>query len=71
MPTVDELILFYYNRYVDACKTDTLPFMVEKWARGLIEEYKPHFELLSVKKVKKVLNEFRPVEKRVKVETEN
>lgn len=32
MPTLDELILFYYNRYVQANKKNTLPFLTEKWA---------------------------------------
>lgn len=69
LPTVDELILFYYNRHVVSGKHSTLPCVVAKWSNRLIEEYQPHFESLSVKKVKRVLNEFREVEKRIKVES--
>ena len=31
-PTKDEIILFYYNRYVVANKYNTLPYLTEKWA---------------------------------------
>jgi hypothetical protein len=43
LPTVDELIVFLYNRFVEGKKFVTLPFQVEKWANRLIEDYKPHF----------------------------
>jgi hypothetical protein len=71
MPTVDELILFYYNRYVESGKIQTLPLMVEKWAKNLIESYQPHFDTSSIKIIKKVFNEYREVEKRIKVESES
>lgn len=32
VPTVDELILFYYNRYVIGNKKSTLPLMTRLWA---------------------------------------
>lgn len=31
IPNADELILFLYNRYVEAGKYTTLPFMTKKW----------------------------------------
>jgi hypothetical protein len=43
LPTVDELIVFLYNRFVEGKKFVTLPFQAEKWANRLIEDYKPHF----------------------------
>lgn len=39
MPTIDELIVFYYNRYVIANKKNTLPFMTKQWAEQFIQEY--------------------------------
>jgi hypothetical protein len=39
MPTKDELILYYYNRYVVRNKKSTLPYLTEPWAEKLIVEY--------------------------------
>lgn len=39
MPTKDELILFYYNRYVVTKKKGTLPFLTEQWAERVVAEY--------------------------------
>ena len=71
LPTLDELIVFFYNRYVEAGKCKTLPFKVSVWAELLIEEYRPHFDSLSVKKVKRVFNESRTIDKRIKMEGAN
>lgn len=70
MPTVDELVVFLYNRYVEAGKCKTLPFQVLGWVEQLIEEYRPQFESVSVKKAKRVLNESRTISKRMKLEAE-
>lgn len=67
LPTVDELVVFLYNREVEAGKCKTLPFKVREWAEELISEYKPHFDSLSVKKAKRVFNESRVIEKRIKL----
>ena len=32
MPNAEELVLFYYNRYVIGKKKNTLPFQVKGWA---------------------------------------
>lgn len=39
MPTKDQLILYYYNRYVVKNKKSTLPYLTEPWAEKLIVEY--------------------------------
>lgn len=36
IPTYEELILFFYNRYVEGSKKTTLPFLTEKWTKDLI-----------------------------------
>lgn len=69
LPTVDELILFYYNRIVESGKCKTLPYMVAKWAKQLIEDYQHYFNSSNIKKIKTVFNEFREVEKRKKAES--
>lgn len=57
MPTKDELILFYYNRYVVRGKTQTLPFLTEVWAERLVTEYTKVLEenKISVEKAIKLL----------------
>jgi hypothetical protein len=44
--------------------------MIMAWADQLINEYKPYFDSLSVKKVKRVFNESRTIDKRIKLEAE-
>lgn len=39
IPTKDELILFYYNRYVVRSKSSTLPYLTEVWAERIVTEY--------------------------------
>lgn len=39
MPTKDELIVFYYNRYVLRNKSSTLPYLTEVWAERIVTEY--------------------------------
>ncbi len=70
LPSVDELMVFLYNREVETGKCKTLPFKLREWAEELINEYKPHFDSLSVKKVKRVFNESRAMDKRIKLEAE-
>ena len=31
IPTKEELMIFYYNRYVIGGKKDTLPYLIERW----------------------------------------
>ena len=54
IPTKDELILFYYNRYVIAGKVNTLPYKIEMWAENIIDNYVPVFETTK-KTVKEAL----------------
>ena len=42
-PTKDELAIFYYNRYVEGDKKNTLPFQTEKWIGELLKSYDPIF----------------------------
>lgn len=37
MPTKDELIIFYYNRYVVGDKVKTLPFLTDIWSEEFVE----------------------------------
>lgn len=39
MPTKDELIIFYYNRYVVGDKVKTLPFLTDIWSEEFAEQY--------------------------------
>lgn len=39
MPNRDELITFYYNRYVMANKMSTLPLLIGFWADEFINQY--------------------------------
>lgn len=38
-PSKTELAIFYYNRYVEAGKKNTLPFLTEKWIAELLASY--------------------------------
>jgi hypothetical protein len=39
MPTKDELILFYYSKYVVKNKKSTLPYLTEVWTEKLLADY--------------------------------
>jgi hypothetical protein len=39
VPNKDELIAFYYNRYITANKVQTLPYLTEVWSNNFISEY--------------------------------
>ncbi len=65
LPNSDELIIFYYNRYVEANKCKTLPFLIEIWTKNTIEQYRPHFEKMEIKEILRILEEFRSIDKRV------
>ena len=70
-PNADELITFYYNRYIEANKCKTLPFLTERWAKDVIEVYRPFFEKLDVKKIIEIFIEFMPIVYRQKAEKED
>ena len=57
IPTKDELITFYYNRYVVANKTNTLPYLTERWASEVISDYNDAFEIskMSVEEALKAM----------------
>jgi len=38
-PTKEELAVFYYNRYVEAGKKNTLPYLTEKWIGEFLVSY--------------------------------
>jgi hypothetical protein len=68
-PTHDEIAVFYYNRYVEAGKRSTLPFLTESWIDGLLKEYELVFpENLSIKEIICLLKESRVIEKRREIE---
>ena len=66
LPTKDELIIFYYNRYVVGNKKDTLPFLVEIWAQEFVEEYTAAFQEfnLTIDAALEILEKSRPRELR-------
>ena len=64
LPTKDELILFYYNRYVVAGKKTTLPYKIEQWSEEVIEE----FELAVQVNGKITFNKISSSKKRFRVE---
>lgn len=39
LPNKDELLIFYYNRYVVSKKKTTLPKLTQHWSVLFIEEY--------------------------------
>ena len=39
MPTKEQLILFYYNRYVVTNKIGTLPYLTEEWSERILSGY--------------------------------
>lgn len=70
VPTVDELIVFYYNRYVIANKKATLPLMTKKWAEEFVEDYSKALEesKITVAEALVLLDKSMPREKRLVIE---
>jgi hypothetical protein len=64
-PEFEELLVFYYNRYVVAEKCSTLPFLIEKWTHDVIKKYEAVFpEGYDIKSIIKKLEETRTIIKR-------
>jgi hypothetical protein len=69
-PEPVELLLFYYNREIEAGKVTTLPVLTEKWTLELVAAYEVCFpEGYDIKEVLKRLNESRSIVNRIKIET--
>lgn len=68
-PTKDELILFYYNRYVMADKCKTLPYLIDRWSEEIVGEHNKVFKetKFSVEQVISLLEKSRPIEIRQKM----
>ena len=73
IPTKDELIIFYYNRYVVANKKSTLPYLTERWAGEVISDYNEAFEIskCSVKEAVEIINSSMSIVKREEFEKWN
>jgi len=56
-PTKAELAIFYYNRYVESKKKDTLPFLTEQWIDDLLTAYEPSFQGQNIPHIIGVLKE--------------
>lgn len=63
------MILFYYNRYVMAGKSTTLPYLIDRWSQEIIEEFAEAFDKakLTVKEGLDVMNSSRPLAAREKM----
>lgn len=59
MPTYDELVLFFYNRYIVAGKAHTLPYLTEQWTKDIISNYQPIFDSMKIQEIKNKFNQFR------------
>lgn len=70
LPNWDELVTFYYNRYIEAGKNNTLPYLTEQWAKDVIEVYTPHFAKLEIDHIIKIFKESMPIVNRCKTEDE-
>lgn len=70
MPTKDELILFYYNRYTVKNKASTLPFLTEHWAEKLVKEYTKVMDehKITVPQALSLLEKSMAMEKRQQIE---
>lgn len=66
----EELITFYYNRYVIGGKKDTLPFLTEIWADEMVEEYTRVLEVnkITIEQALQILEQSRPRLTRVALE---
>lgn len=68
LPEVIELILFYYNRYVEAGKKETLPYLTEYWTAELAGKFNKAAEGKTVQEVLKIVELTRPIDKRIQIE---
>lgn len=69
IPTRSEIAVFYYNRYVEAGKRSTLPFLTEEWIDDLLSRYEAVFpEGASIKDIIASIKESRDTEKRAQIE---
>jgi hypothetical protein len=66
-PKFVELLLFYYNRYVEAGKQTTLPFMSETWTHGFSEKFNKASEGMEIPTIVKLIESTRPIEKRIQI----
>lgn len=72
VPNRDELITFYYNRYIVSKKKSTLPYLIDFWANDLIQEYSKALEdyKLTVAEAIVLLDKSMPRAKRLELEKE-
>jgi hypothetical protein len=70
LPQVDELLVFYYNRYVESGKMATLPYMVRFWAEGLAERFNKVASRYEMMEIVSILNRTRRIGYRRDVEKE-
>jgi hypothetical protein len=68
LPSRDELAIFYYNRYVEAGKISTLPFLTEQWIGQLLQKYSAAFAETTIKEVIDTLKQSRAIEQRKAME---
>jgi hypothetical protein len=66
-PNFAELLLFYNNRYVEAGKQTTLPFLSELWTNELSEEFNKASEGMEIPTIVKLIESTRPIEKRIQI----
>ena len=67
-PEFIELVLFYYNRLIEAGKKTTLPFLTEIWSQELAEKFIKASEDKSVQEILALVEKSRPIETRIKME---
>lgn len=68
-PVANELILFYYNRYVEAGSYKTLPYQAEAWTHELLAKYEVAFpEGYDIEKIVELLEKSRCIEVREQLE---
>ena len=70
MPNRDELITFYYNRYIVSGKTKTLPFLTNQWVEELLTQYTAALQAfgINVEQALVLLEASRPREARLVLE---
>jgi hypothetical protein len=68
LPNHAELLLFYFNRYVEAGKETTLPLLTHQWTQELLDKFTQACEGKAIEKVIEIINLSRPVDKRVSME---
>lgn len=66
-PTYLELILFYYNRYVEGGKKSTLPFLVEKWTHEVADKFNQASEGMEIKEIIEIIISSRPIPTRMEI----